>query len=213
LHIVDINLGLDTVVCPNIPLTLNAYKEGATQYAWSTGDNEPSINVTTSGTYFVTVSSDCFIGIDTITVLPPAEPKATLPQDTLLCEGAILSLQYNQSGITNAWNTGVQGCCISVKDPGIYTLTTSNICGNTAADEIEVSYTQCYNCVFIPTAFSPNGDGKNEEYTILSNCDVKSYTLRIFDRWGGLVFLSRTPGESWDGRVNGKPADSGVYFY
>ncbi|MFA6057963.1 MAG: gliding motility-associated C-terminal domain-containing protein [Taibaiella sp.] len=210
---VDINLGHDTVVCTNIPVRLNAYKEGATQYAWNTGDNEPSINVTTPGKYYVTVSSDCFIGTDTINLLTPAEPKAILPRDTLLCEGTILSLQYNQSDITNTWNTGVQGCCISVKDPGTYTLTTNNICGDTAADEIEVSFTRCNDCVFIPTAFSPNGDGKNEEYTVISSCDMKSYTLRIFDRWGGLVFLSRTPGESWDGRVNGKPADSGVYFY
>lgn len=209
----DLNIGQDTVVCSNMPITLDAYKEGTTQYKWNTGSQEATLVVSAPGTYFVTISSSCFFGTDTIRLSPPESPKAVLPGDTTLCNGTEFLLQYQQLHVTNAWSTGDAGCCISVTDSGTYTLTTHNVCGETATDAITVAYTPCDDCIWAPTAFTPNGDGHNDVYEVRVRCNMSAYTLRIFNRWGKAIFTSHTPGETWDGKVNGKPADVGTYYY
>ncbi|RMG88417.1 MAG: gliding motility-associated C-terminal domain-containing protein [Bacteroidetes bacterium] len=73
--------------------------------------------------------------------------------------------------------------------------------------------------IYAPTAFSPNGDGLNEVWTLFGAPDVfQIKNLRIFDRWGGLVFeksdLPPGAGQSgWDGRVKGQQAPGGIYIF
>jgi gliding motility-associated-like protein len=73
--------------------------------------------------------------------------------------------------------------------------------------------------VFIPNAFSPNGDGFNDHFTILAGDDVQEViNLRVFDRWGGMVYASNglTPNDfpaGWDGTHQGKPVQPGAYTY
>ncbi len=66
--------------------------------------------------------------------------------------------------------------------------------------------------VLIPQAFSPNGDGNNDEYEVTATGEYQSYSCQIFDRWGGLVFESVNPSETWDGTINGASAQSGTYM-
>lgn len=208
-----VNLGNDTVLCNNASLTLNAYNEYYEKYTWNTGASTSSINVSKSGTYTVTVTSPCFNGKDSITIKVPPKPKALLPQDMILCEGTSVMLRNDQPDVTNTWSTGQQGCCIEVNKAGNYTIHVSNICNEEASDEINITYSGCDNCILAPTAFSPNGDGLNDKYVVLSNCMLKSYALKIYNRWGQLVFQSYSPDDSWDGNVNDTPAELGVYFY
>ncbi len=66
----------------------------------------------------------------------------------------------------------------------------------------------------IPTAFSPNEDGLNDEFFIEGNCNKKEYSLQIFNRWGELIFSSLDANETWDGRSRaGSFVADGVYFY
>jgi len=73
--------------------------------------------------------------------------------------------------------------------------------------------------IFIPTIFSPNGDGVNDNFTISGRRNLVNIGyLRIFDRWGNLLFEKNdlTPGvedDGWDGRFNGEPMLPGVYVY
>ncbi|TMI75378.1 MAG: gliding motility-associated C-terminal domain-containing protein [Bacteroidetes bacterium] len=69
------------------------------------------------------------------------------------------------------------------------------------------------NDVFIPTAFTPNGDGKNELYTISLPTSFKNITLQIFGRWGNLVCQARGNQISWDGTYKGVQQPIGVYIY
>ncbi|MCB9245246.1 MAG: gliding motility-associated C-terminal domain-containing protein [Flavobacteriales bacterium] len=64
--------------------------------------------------------------------------------------------------------------------------------------------------LFIPNAFSPNGDGLNDVWQ-LSSLGFVEMTLQIYDRWGGLVYQGDRG--SWDGQINGKAAPAGVYTY
>ncbi len=67
---------------------------------------------------------------------------------------------------------------------------------------------------WLPDAFSPNGDGHNEVFVPRNNC-IKDIDLKIFNRWGNIVFETTTVGQGWDGSVVGKSKDGneGVYAY
>jgi gliding motility-associated-like protein len=69
--------------------------------------------------------------------------------------------------------------------------------------------------VFIPNAFTPDGDGLNNEFTAVfpENMKLASYEMYIYDRWGELVFYSQDPKQGWDASLAGYDAPDGVYSY
>ncbi|WP_198664853.1 gliding motility-associated C-terminal domain-containing protein [Lewinella sp. IMCC34191] len=74
--------------------------------------------------------------------------------------------------------------------------------------------------IYIPNVFSPNGDGSNDFFTVFGNNAIdRVETLRIYDRWGGLLFESNEPfpanepSMGWDGILDGRRVNSGVYVY
>ena len=66
--------------------------------------------------------------------------------------------------------------------------------------------------VYIPNAFSPNGDGVNDEFKPVADCDV-SYSLQVFNKWGAIVFSTNDITEGWDGNFQGSQAPDGKYSY
>ncbi len=66
--------------------------------------------------------------------------------------------------------------------------------------------------VFIPNTFTPDGDGINEVFLPVVS-GSKRYEMIIYNRWGQILFETKTPGQGWDGTSNGKPAPEGVYAY
>ncbi|MFN0200948.1 MAG: gliding motility-associated C-terminal domain-containing protein [Bacteroidia bacterium] len=66
--------------------------------------------------------------------------------------------------------------------------------------------------LFSPTAFSPNGDGINDEF-IVEGAFHQSYEMIIYDRWGKVLFTSKSARATWDGKSNGKDVPEGVYAY
>ena len=73
--------------------------------------------------------------------------------------------------------------------------------------------------VYFPNAFSPNGDGFNDHFTVFGREDLEGIvSLQVFDRWGGLLFSGKDlppndESSGWDGKFNGRPAPAGVYVY
>lgn len=103
--------------------------------------------------------------------------------------------------------------------PGAYfiTATDANSCVVTCQLEIAA---QDFLRVFVPNAFSPNGDGVNDFLTVQSaDADVQQVnTFEVFDRWGNLVYQSANfplndPTRGWDGSINGEVPNPGVYVY
>lgn len=140
-------------------------------------------------------------------------PEVGLPGDTTLCIGMPLLIKTSvQTGVNYLWNTGDTTCCITVTQPGEYTVKAINNCGS-VQDGIRIDYVKCNYCLFVPNAFSPNGDGKNDKFNILETCLIDKYKLEIFNRWGELVFTTLSTSKSWDGTYNGKDAEGGVYYY
>jgi gliding motility-associated-like protein len=100
-----------------------------------------------------------------------------------------------------------------------YSLTLSTEAGCTVADSVTITVIEVRQ-VYIPTAFSPNDDGRNDTFTIFANTpNVDRITsLQIFNRWGGLVFenndfLPNDISVGWDGRWKGEQLGSDVFTY
>lgn len=66
--------------------------------------------------------------------------------------------------------------------------------------------------VYVPNAFSPNGDGKNDVLYVRGNF-IESLVFRVYDRWGELVFETTDQSQGWDGMYKGKPSDPAVFDY
>jgi gliding motility-associated-like protein len=67
--------------------------------------------------------------------------------------------------------------------------------------------------IFVPNVFSPNGDGKNDEFCVMSGECLSEFIIRVYDRWGEKVFESSDYTQCWDGNYKGGKANSGVYVY
>lgn len=92
-----------------------------------------------------------------------------------------------------------------------YTLYVSSAqgCGNgTGVVKVHV-----YNNLYIPDAFTPNGDGKNDVFGIMPMSKFKVTRFTIYSRWGSVLFTTATPGATWDGNLNGQPQPPGAYIY
>ncbi len=86
-----------------------------------------------------------------------------------------------------------------------------NGCIDTAGVTIDVVEN---NDLFIPSAFTPNGDGLNDIFRIRHGVSIKVAELRVFNRWGEVIFATTdAAAKSWDGTQNGLPSDIGTYQY
>ena len=66
--------------------------------------------------------------------------------------------------------------------------------------------------IYLPTAFTPNGDGLNDDFGAVGE-GIEKYHLRIFNRWGQVIFETENVSNKWDGSYKGKLAPLGEYSY
>ena len=140
------------------------------------------------------------------------KPKAELGDFMTICKGSdtLIGKQYPE--VTYLWNTNEMVCCIQPRQSGLYELTIMNSCGK-STDTISVEVSPCDECMFLPTAFTPNGDGRNDDYRPIVKCPISDYKLEIYNRWGELVFRTKDPNVGWDGKYKGDICDAGVNIY
>ncbi len=135
--------------------------------------------------------------------------KPDLGPDKVLCEGDTLRLNPGNFS-SYLWSTGETSSSISVTRLGRYSVTTATVCGQDS-DELIVGPGLCE--VYFPSAFTPNGDGKNDQFRAETNLRPSYFELKIYNRWGQLIFSSKDPAQGWDGTMGGKRTDSGVFVY
>ena len=92
------------------------------------------------------------------------------------------------------------------------TLTVTDPFGCKSSTDKQLTPDACCTVLF-PTAFSPNGDGLNDNFRPIFNGYHNFHQFRIVNRWGQVVFESANSNPSWDGSFNGVPQDMGVYYY
>jgi len=149
---------------------------------------------------------------------PP--PVVTVdPMDTLCYNQAAISLQV---GNPPGGSYMIDGTSVNLFDPGlegagkhelIYLYTDSFGCMNSDSISVFVRTGQaCEIFMWVPDAFTPNGDGLNDIYKPVS-ANVNVYLLQIFNRNGAMIFSSTHPGTGWDGTYNGANCPAGTYIY
>lgn len=211
----DIEIGPQRDICIGGRVVLDATNADAVSYLWNDGDTNPVKEVTTAGKYVVSVM-DRFcsqITMDSVDVTIAGIPAFDLGRDTTLCLDKTLTLRVNAGAGNNVrWQDGTTTSTYTVTSTGYYTVMVYNDCGS-VSDQIAVTYKPCEANPQFPTAFSPNGDGKNDVFRPTAEGPMYEYELRIYNRWGSMVFYSKDSRLGWDGRYMNRLVDNGAYIW
>ncbi len=219
-------------ICPGKEIQFHA--SGADSYAWygealsETNDSNTVGRPTRSGLYTV-IGSDslgCFPDTVTmiVTVLIPPTVNAG-PDLTVLAATPVTIAAVGSSDVVSwLWAPATDLSCTDCAQPVCtprqteqYIVVVTAADGCVASDTVVVKLICDEARVRIPDAFTPNGDGRNDRFTVLGAISVVNH-LAIYDRWGVKVFEANhfapaDPGAGWDGTMGGRPEPPGVYVY
>ncbi len=205
-----VNLGKDSTLCEGQILQLHAGNPGTT-YLWQDNSTAADFQVSKEGMYFVSVNKAGCIVSDTINVAYKLKPRFSLGPDQLICQGQSIILQpSNNENWQLRWQDGSSKSSIQITQPGLYGLTATNTCG-TNSDEVLFTKGLCK--VYVPNAFSPNGDTRNDVFKVSGTDMLTEFHLQIFNRYGQIVFDTQDKNKGWNGSFNNKPAVNGNYVY
>jgi gliding motility-associated-like protein len=227
----------DTSVCLSDPMLLYTettappYFSGGITYSWTPTDNLESPNSAETnfftevpGTYQYVLNAVGYpmgcTATDTLNIF--VQPKPVLinvTPDQVIKYGS--SIQLHAEGVTYyLWtppatldNPDIPSPVGTPTEPTVYTVIGMNEhggCRDTANVVVDIDYTMDE---FVPSAFSPNGDGKNDVFRLTRIQYQKIVEFRVFNRWGKEVYNNTNPNGGWDGTFNGTPQDPGVYSY
>ncbi len=133
-------------------------------------------------------------------------------KDTCINDTTNINLIANVPGATGwTWQDGTHDSVITVSAPGLYWVRVSvNNC--TRSDTILITTCPVISYLYLPTAFTPNGDGLNDVFR-LTGSEIIDFHMFIYNRWGQILFETHDPGKGWDGTFKGSYCDPGVYTY
>ena len=197
-------------------------------FIWSNGSEESSLINLGSGNYSVTATNTN--GCSEIFSTTIAQPDPFFLNDFVLqptlSEGGIIEVFPNggTSPYEFDWDNGSIESLLSDLGSGTFsvTATDANDCSTIAGFELfePLDEDDIREKIYIPNAFSPNGDGANDKFEFFyfpEDLISSVKGIRIFDRWGGLIYeeLDKEPGNTqfWNGMKNGQLANAGVYVY
>lgn len=140
-------------------------------------------------------------------------------QSVELGDEVILQAIAFPSDLTLNWSPSSGFSCADCPNPrflplesDIYTLIAADGNGCTTQDSVEIQVRKV-RPVFIPNAFSPNADGRNDVFMVYGGKSVDQVaSIKVFDRWGALLY-DGDGSKSWDGTFKGKKMPAGVYTY
>lgn len=206
----------DTVLCEGDAFELSATTDGALAFAWSLdgvplAGNTSTCTVDAPGTYRLTVSNapGCTANASTV-VSAAARPVVDLGPDAVLCSGSTIVVPAPSEGSFH-WSNGAMSGPLTIQAPGAYWVQATNGCG-TASDTVHVNEAPDVQ-VFVPDAFTPNGDGYNDAFAPVFSDVPKTAQWSIYDRWGELLFTGTAASDRWNGRFGADEAPVGVYVF
>jgi len=213
-----VDLGNDTLFCQGGLITLDAGNPGDL-YVWSTGVSTRTIEVTETGTYWVTVSNGICLTFDSIHV----EVVSTLDIDagndeTILKCRKVQLFADSDDDVTYTWDPVVGLTDPFIPDPiagplntTVYIVTIEDTNGCVNWDSVAVII-DGKTGLAIPNAFTPNGDGVNDIIFANSIC-ISDAKFKILNRFGMTVFETNDLDIGWDGSRKGKPQPMDTYVY
>lgn len=210
---VPLNLGADQAICPGAAITISA-PSGFHDLVWQDGSGAAGITVTAPGKYYLQAKDACNITYsDTVLIKEHVVASGFLPADTAVCTYDKLELKSRADFAAYLWSTRSTAASITV-NAGTFWLrgTDKNNC--VTSDTIVITSGPCpAKGFYVPTAFSPDGNGKNDTFKPTFYGTVSNYQFSIYNRYGQQVFSSATPNEGWNGTTKGKYFDMTVFVW
>ena len=214
----------DSSVCPNQSVQLHA--TGGVSYAWTgyflSDDSiaDPMATPTVQDVVYTVTVANQFGCLDTAQVtlhlydLPTA--NAGTDASIYLFDSTQLSASggsvYSWFPTTGLSDPNSPSPWASPTYTTVYYLTITSPDGCLAYDTVTV-FVSNEPLVVIPSAFTPNGDGHNDFLKVIRHGVFELTVMKIYNRWGEVVFESHNLSSEWDGNFNGEPCEMGVYTY
>jgi gliding motility-associated-like protein len=202
----------DQAVCEGVSVALSA--SGGSEFLWSPADGLSSVNSanttatpaqTAVYTVSVTNSSTC---TDTASVKITIwkKPAVSAGEDKIILKGDSVVLNGNVEGseISYNWSPGnflndpslIQPTTNAPQDAAYTLKVISNVGCGTVSDNV---FVKVFNDIYVPTAFSPNNDGKNDQWRIEALVAFPDAVLSVFNRHGQKIFEGKGSNAFWDG--------------
>ena len=225
------NAGPNQTICYNSSTQLNGSHNGIS-FSWSPVsylDNPNILNPISSPprttTYVLTALDNKGCpkpGRDTVVITVLPKVRAFAGRDTTVVVGQ--PLRFNGTGgINYVWSPATGLTSTTISNPiGVYNSSIDSVryklivtdaagCADSAFITVKVFKTNPY--IFVPTAFTPNNDGKNDVIRPIAVGIQKINYFSIYNRWGELVFTTTENMKGWDGRIAGRVQNSGVFVW
>jgi len=204
----------------NRPYQYSIDSTGQFQYASDFGNLAP-------GNHTVIAINKNGCKTDTIVFIPqPAAVTASISPDTVVLalgqsQQVAVAYQNTSGNVSFSWTPDFGLSCSDCQSPVVgpyigqdYSVTVASVnqtatCYGTASLYVTVLP---HPPVFIPNSFTPNGDGNNDFFEIYGE-SIKVVTMRVFNRWGEMVFQTNDQFAGWDGTYKGKVQEPGVFSY
>jgi gliding motility-associated-like protein len=229
---VSFTLNGTTVACKGDTLKLMPLvwvSNGVVNYLWtdpsgytSSGDlmTINNIQANQAGEYYLIITDTLGCYADTtfeIILLP--EPLTTFAgQDTIITEEPV-ELDAGDNYVSYVWSTGETDQYITADHNDWYSVVIQSAIGCYGEDSVYVFFLAPITEpiqpeLYLPNAFTPNGDGLNDEFKVINPPDnLSSFQMYIYNRWGQLVFKSNNVSMGWDGKFKGEPCPHGSYVF
>ena len=216
-------------VCEGTPVTFTAHpvNEGNSPvYTWTVnGDSVQSGSSPgyTSGlktgdkvTCWLTSSLTCPainpVGSPPLALIVYPLPVVKLTDKPFLCSGDPIQLDAGPGFKSYVWQDGSTGRYYTANNKGKFMVTVTDSLGCKGSDSVQIK--NCDSTVFVPDAFSPNNDGLNDVFRVISSAEnLTGFSMQIFDRWGELVFESTDINQGWNGQIKNRLAPADTYVW
>jgi gliding motility-associated-like protein len=205
---ITVQLSADSILCYGQTKTIGIPPEPGLFYLWNTNDTLPRLTIQQTGKYTLTVSNQYCSDSATINITAKGLIRINLPTDTVFCFDDLktLLLDVGDEFTNYLWKpTGERTSSIYATMPQKYIVQVKDSSNCDGGGSTLVSET-CPEFVFVPNAFTPNGDGLNDVF-LPQTRNLSYYQLSIVNRWGEIVFTTKNPQQGWDG----KDAQADVY--
>ncbi len=216
-------------ICEGDCITINNTSISGTTYAWtfnggtpssSTSQNPGTICFNSTGTYTIDLVVTNASGSDNAdtSIVVSAAPSVTAFGDTTVNLGNSVPITATGSGSGNyLWTPSTGVNCTTCASTTVLPQETTNYVvtyseGGCAATDSVLITVNIIEGIGVPNAFSPNGDGSNDELFVLGQ-GILNLTFKIYNRYGQLVFETTDQTIGWDGTHDGKDANTGVFAY
>lgn len=198
-------------LCPDETYTYYVSQEGV----WSNGTVADSLQVSSPGVYGVTLNNQQCIVSDESEVAALELPSVDLGEDQVLCVRDVVKYDVSSEWNENVlWSDAVEEFEREFTESGLYGVLVWNQCG-TDEDEVTLIFEDCDYALYVPNAFTPDGDGVNEVWCPVG-LNLTSIEIRVFNRWGEEVFFADSFDDMcWNGnhQNGGYYVPDGVYAY